>query len=69
MYFLVLFLYYFVPAQIMLYLYYSCINVGKAAGQKGRPEALGQGSGGRPGMVIMFWFDAGKGRGGGWPDG
>ena len=34
MYFLVLFLYYFVPAQIMLYLYYPCINIGKAAGQK-----------------------------------
>lgn len=34
MYFLVLFLYYFVPAQIMLYLYYSCINIEKAAGQK-----------------------------------
>ncbi|ERI67035.1 hypothetical protein HMPREF1548_05178 [Clostridium sp. KLE 1755] len=42
MYFLVLFLYYFVPAQIMLYLYYSCINIEKAAGQKRRPTAWGR---------------------------
>jgi hypothetical protein len=42
MYFLVLFLYYFVPAQIMLYLYYSCINIEKAAGQKRRPAAWGR---------------------------
>ena len=39
MYFLVLFLYYFVPAQIMLYLYYSCINIEKAAGLYGKAMA------------------------------
>ena len=42
MYNLVLFMYYFVPAQIMLYLYYSCINIEKAAGQKRRPAAWGR---------------------------